>query len=186
MSLIPDRKQTVSVAVALASAILLGSVAAVLIAAAPMDRADEASLTASLEPVRIMAPVGESDLDPSPLDPAVTYPAENAAETTGVAAVKPDAPETIAVPETTAAPETTRAPETTAAPVTTKAPETTAAPETDAPTEAAQPEATKAPAVETQPEEPAKKSGCGAVISGSAIIGAVILAVPVFVRRKRK
>ena len=71
-------------------------------------------------------------------------------------------------------------------PETTKAPETTQAPETDAPTEAAQPEATKAPAVETKPEEPAKKSGCGAVISGSAIIVAAILAVPVFVRRKRK
>ncbi len=75
-------------------------------------------------------------------------------------------------------------PETTEAPETTKAPETTAVPETDAPTEA-QPEATKAPAVEPKPEEP-KKSGCGAVISGSAIIGAAILAVPVFVRRKRK
>ncbi|MBO5969419.1 MAG: hypothetical protein J6S14_13070, partial [Clostridia bacterium] len=79
----------------------------------------------------------------------------------------------------------TEAPATTAAPET-KAPETTAAPETDAPTEAAQPEATKAPEVETKPEEPAKKSGCGAVISGSAIIATAILAVPVFIRRKRK
>lgn len=92
----------------------------------------------------------------------------------------------VVYPEPTTAPETTEAPATTAAPETTKAPETTAAPETDAPTEAAQPEATKAPEVETKPEEPAKKSGCGAVISGSAIIATAILAVPVFVRRKRK
>ena len=65
-------------------------------------------------------------------------------------------------------------------------PADTTAAETDAPTEAAQPEATKAPEVETKPEEPAKKSGCGAVISGSAIIVTAILAVPVFIRRKRK
>ena len=92
----------------------------------------------------------------------------------------------VVYPEPTTAPETTEAPATTAAPETTKAPETTAAPETDAPTEAAQPEATKAPAVDTKPEEPAKKSGCGAAVSGSAIIVAAILAVPVFVRKKRK
>ena len=91
----------------------------------------------------------------------------------------------VVYPEPTTAPETTEAPTTTAAPET-KAPEPTAAPETDAPTEAAQPEATKAPEVETKPEEPAKKSGCGAVISGSVIIATAILAVPVFVRRKRK
>jgi len=78
-------------------------------------------------------------------------------------------PETT-IPETTAAPETTKAPETTAAPETTKAPETTQAPTTNAPT------TDKAP----------EKKGCGAAISGSAIIMAAILAVPVIVRRKRK
>lgn len=92
----------------------------------------------------------------------------------------------VVYPETTVAPETTKAPETTAAPETTKAPETTAAPETTQAPAETQPEATKAPAVENKPEEPAKKSGCGAAISGSAIIVAAVLAVPVFVRRKRK
>lgn len=93
----------------------------------------------------------------------------------------------VVYPEPTTAPETTEAPATTAAPET-KAPETEA-PATEAPaTEAPATEApeTKAPAVDTKPEEPAKKSGCGAVISGSAIIATALLAVPVFVRRKRK
>lgn len=91
----------------------------------------------------------------------------------------------VVYPETTVAPETTKAPET-EAPATTEAP-VTEAPATEAPaTEAPVTEAptTGAP-VEEKPAEP-KKSGCGAVISGSAIIVTAILAVPVFVRRKRK
>ena len=90
-------------------------------------------------------------------------------------------PETT-IPETTAAPETAKAPETTAAPETTKAPETTAAPETTKAPETTQVPTTNAPTTDKAPE----KKGCGAAISGSAIIMAAILAVPVIVRRKRK
>ena len=89
----------------------------------------------------------------------------------------------VVYPETTVAPETTAAPET-EAPETTKAPETTAAPETEAPAVDTEAPTTKAP--ETQkPEEP-KKSGCGSVISGSALIVVAALAAPIVIRRKRK
>ena len=89
----------------------------------------------------------------------------------------------VVYPETTEAPETTKAPDTTAAPETTKAPDTTAEPETEAP-EATEAPATNAPDTKA-PEEP-KKSGCGSVISGSALLVVAVLAAPIVIRRKRK
>ena len=74
-------------------------------------------------------------------------------------------------------------PETTEAPETTKAPDTTAEPETEAP-EATEAPATNAPDTKA-PEEP-KKSGCGSVISGSALLVFAVLAAPIVIRRKRK
>ena len=92
----------------------------------------------------------------------------------------------VVYPETTVAPETTKAPET-------EAPATTAAPETEAPTteapETEAPAATDAPttkAPETQKVEEPKKSGCGSVISGSALLVVAALAAPIVIRRKRK
>ena len=74
-------------------------------------------------------------------------------------------------------------PEPTEAPETTKAPETTAEPETEAPAATEAP-TTKAP--ETQKVEDPKKSGCGSVISGSALLAVAALAAPIVIRRKRK
>ena len=86
----------------------------------------------------------------------------------------------VVYPETTVAPETTKAPET-------EAPATTAAPETEAPaTEAPE---TEAPAATNAPETTApaaEKSGCGSIISGSALLVIAALAAPIVIRRKRK
>ena len=91
----------------------------------------------------------------------------------------------VVYPETTVAPETTKAPET-------EAPATTAAPETEAPaTEAPETEApaTEAPAATNAPETnapAAEKSGCGSVISASALLVVAALAAPIVIRRKRQ
>ena len=86
----------------------------------------------------------------------------------------------VVYPETTVAPETTKAPET-------EAPATTAAPETEAPaTEAPE---TEAPAATNAPETTApaaEKSGCGSVISASALLVVAALAAPIVIRRKRQ
>ena len=86
----------------------------------------------------------------------------------------------VVYPETTEAPETTKAPET-------EAPATTAAPETEVPaTEAPE---TEAPAATNAPETTApaaEKSGCGSIISGSALLVVAALAAPIVIRRKRK
>ena len=89
----------------------------------------------------------------------------------------------VVYPETTVAPETTKAPETTAAPETTKAPETTAAPEIEAPADTEAPVATNAPETTKAPE--AAKSGCGSVISASALLVVAALAAPIVIRKKR-
>ena len=63
---------------------------------------------------------------------------------------------------------------------------TTAEPTTEAPTSEPTTEAkTEEPTEAPTTEAPAQKGGCGAVISGSAIIAIAVLAVPVFVRKKR-
>ena len=91
----------------------------------------------------------------------------------------------VVYPETTVAPETTKAPET-------EAPATTAAPETEAPaTEAPETEAPaiEAPAATNAPETnapAAEKSGCGSVISASALLVVAALAAPIVIRRKRQ
>ena len=91
----------------------------------------------------------------------------------------------VVYPETTVAPET-EAPVATEAPATTAAPETeapaTEAPETEAPTTEA-PAATNAPETTKAPE--AAKSGCGSVISASALLVVAALAAPIVIRKKR-
>ena len=74
-------------------------------------------------------------------------------------------------------------PETTVAPETTKAPETTAAPEIEAPADTEAPVATNAPETTKAPE--AAKSGCGSVISASALLVVAALAAPIVIRKKR-
>ena len=87
---------------------------------------------------------------------------------------EPEYPAATTEPETTAAPETQAPVETTEAPVeTTEAPAETQAPETAAPVETQAPE-TEAPA----------KSGCGAMVSGGAIV--VALLGIAFIAKKRE
>ncbi len=150
MSLVTDKKHTISIALSVATAIAIGSIAAVMLAASPADLEDELDyLASSKDPIRIVAPtVSDYSYETAPLYPASTRvdwiectagaveaaaPETVAPPETTIPPIVTAPPETTAapettVPETTAAPVTTAAPETTAAPVTTKAPETTSLP----------------------------------------------------------
>ena len=91
----------------------------------------------------------------------------------------------VVYPETTVAPET-EAPVATEAPAT-EAPATeapaTEAPATEAPADTEAPVATNAPETTKAPE--AAKSGCGSVISASALLVVAALAAPIVIRKKR-
>ncbi len=118
-----DQKRTFSIAITLVFAIIFGSIAACIIAAAPREEA-EPLMTVAAEPQRISAPADAPST--SLLDPAVTRELETEAVApttvlTHTDNIKADAPETAAVSETTA-PETTKAPETEPAPETTVVP----------------------------------------------------------------
>ena len=89
---------------------------------------------------------------------------------------EPEYPAATTEPETTAAPETE-------APVVTEAP-TTEAPETEAPATEDAPVVTEAPATEAPATEAPAKSGCGAAISGTAIIAILSMGVAMIAKKK--